>query len=317
MLLRLCDDALCDRSDRPCDTARLSAPPSRLSMNARSLPPVQSTVLFPATRRCKLLCATSKFEWPKVATGSKYIDSNVCSAGIERIFSFISAYGGPADRKTLPRGVAHAPWHPTATSACRYSSGGSSTSSSSCMVAQVDGAPTDQGSSCPSPPSNAKYQSTRATSLRLRSRALFPMLPSCHACYWTACPHSSGLASRLPPFRHLVPPPNPELDLVGVTVHHHVATLYSKQQHGLTADYQYALFQNLAGYGSDLSDSEFGLQFEFRGRNDTRLENKYFLSHPGIIYGGGNTRLINQIGNYVPLAWMPADGDSLNPDHDL
>lgn len=49
--------------------------------------------------------------------------------------------------------------------------------------------------------------------------------------------------------------------------------------------------------------AEFELDFMFRGRPDTKLFSRQFGSYPSVIRANGNRKLLNQIGNYLPLVY--------------
>eukprot|EP00040_Diaphanoeca_grandis_P032159 m.194393 g.194393 ORF g.194393 m.194393 type:complete len:1158 (-) comp32525_c1_seq3:46-3519(-) len=102
-----------------------------------------------------------------------------------------------------------------------------------------------------------------------------------------------------------IPAPDNVTINLGIGPFHHVLTLYSTLNSTLATDGKYALFQNLAGFDTDLGSNELELHLNYRGQNDTRIRNAYFNTWPGIIYGAGNQLLLDQIGNYVPLSWSP------------
>ena len=53
---------------------------------------------------------------------------------------------------------------------------------------------------------------------------------------------------------------------------------------------------------ADRAAADFELDFEFRGHPDTKLFARQFGTYPSVIRASGNRKLLNQIGNYVPLA---------------
>ena len=85
---------------------------------------------------------------------------------------------------------------------------------------------------------------------------------------------------------------------------------------GLELDYRGEIFQDLSSFDDDINDgasqkrtltihraaADFELDFEFRGRPDTKLFARQFGTYPCVIRASGNRKLLNQIGNYVPLA---------------
>ena len=74
-------------------------------------------------------------------------------------------------------------------------------------------------------------------------------------------------------------------------------------------DHSQAIVQQLSGLRqSELVEAGLRLDFTFRGENDTRIFNNASKETPCIFVGGGNTNVLNQIGNYVPLVWTPQQG---------
>lgn len=78
---------------------------------------------------------------------------------------------------------------------------------------------------------------------------------------------------------------------------------------GALATLQGAIFQHLLGFADDIKDGDFTLNFTYNGEvGDTRLHTEDLRQFPCVIRGGGNNKLLNQIGNYLPATWTEAEG---------
>jgi hypothetical protein len=78
---------------------------------------------------------------------------------------------------------------------------------------------------------------------------------------------------------------------------------------GIGIDHGQNVFQSLVGLQqTELEEAGLSVEFTFRGENDTRIYSNRTHDMPCVLVGGGNTNVLNQIGNYVPLQWTPSDG---------
>lgn len=72
---------------------------------------------------------------------------------------------------------------------------------------------------------------------------------------------------------------------------------------------QGAIFQHLLGFADDLKDGDFEVNTTYRGEvGDARVYSYDLQQFPSVVRGGGNNKLLNQIGNYVPLMWTKEKG---------
>eukprot|EP00054_Salpingoeca_dolichothecata_P017824 m.108010 g.108010 ORF g.108010 m.108010 type:complete len:791 (-) comp22611_c0_seq1:108-2480(-) len=87
-----------------------------------------------------------------------------------------------------------------------------------------------------------------------------------------------------------------------------LADANTRAKHDVVLDTENTIFQTFAGMREDLSAEEFKLVFEHNGHPDTRLLNVNTGSYPCVLRGAGNNQLLNQVGNYLPLAFSPETG---------
>eukprot|EP00053_Salpingoeca_punica_P013683 m.123810 g.123810 ORF g.123810 m.123810 type:complete len:834 (+) comp16265_c1_seq1:67-2568(+) len=79
---------------------------------------------------------------------------------------------------------------------------------------------------------------------------------------------------------------------------------------GIKLDTGCAIFQNLKYMGDDVDDGYISIEMVKVGNNktDPRVFNEVSRTHPAVVRGAGNVKLLDQIGNYVPLAWNIESG---------
>ncbi|EGD74329.1 hypothetical protein PTSG_12434 [Salpingoeca rosetta] len=75
--------------------------------------------------------------------------------------------------------------------------------------------------------------------------------------------------------------------------------------YGMKLDTNFAVFQPLFGYKDEWPAAVFAAEYEFHSEEDTRLRNKDTSEYPGILISHGNTKLLTQLNNYMPLKWHP------------
>ena len=82
-----------------------------------------------------------------------------------------------------------------------------------------------------------------------------------------------------------------------------------RERLGVGVDHGQNLFQTLVGLQAfEMEAADLSVEFTFRGENDTRIYSARTHDFPCVLVGRGNTNLLNQIGNYVPLQWTPDGG---------
>ena len=74
---------------------------------------------------------------------------------------------------------------------------------------------------------------------------------------------------------------------------------------GMQLDTNFTVFQPLYGYADEWPAADFAAHYQFHAEEDTRLFNKHTTQHPGVLLAHGNTKLLNQLNNYMPLKWHP------------
>eukprot|EP00043_Microstomoeca_roanoka_P012356 m.119411 g.119411 ORF g.119411 m.119411 type:complete len:834 (+) comp15470_c0_seq2:55-2556(+) len=75
--------------------------------------------------------------------------------------------------------------------------------------------------------------------------------------------------------------------------------------YGMKLDTEFKVFQALYGYPDEWPAGVFSIEYEFHSEEDTRLLNVVTQQHPGVLLAHGNTKLLTQLNNYLPLRWHP------------
>jgi hypothetical protein len=118
-------------------------------------------------------------------------------------------------------------------------------------------------------------------------------------------PHPYSIIGRAPALASALERVDPEstslLDAIGQLVSH-----CGTDTCGLDASQE--IFINLDRNKLTLEDAKLGMPLEYGDIIDPRLYDPEHDVYPAVVRGNGNSRLLNSIGNYMPMSFSPSEG---------